>query len=361
MGKSTHKPRRQENRFGCISKLSGTRRRPWRARAFVSCIWNESKGRYIQEYKTVGYYSTYSEAENALYQYNQNPYDLDSHKITFGEIFERWSNEAYPTMSQSNIQAYNAAYKVCGDVEHRPFVEIRYQELQHVIDESGKNYPTLRKIHLLFAMLYKWAMKNEITTNNQAQFVDIKQYKDKNPNKIDRLPFTAEEIETLWKWSKTNEYVSVILMMIYSGVRQGELRDLKKEDVHLEDKYFYISKSKTPAGIRNVPINEKVLPFFKAWYEKNPSSEYLITTREGQHLNDRNFRDSYFVQVLEQVGIEGEHKPHDTRHTCISLLTVAGVDERIIKKIVGHAGKGVTENVYTHIEMQTLLEAINQI
>ena len=45
----------------------------------------------------------------------------------------------------------------------------------------------------------------------------------------------------------------------------------------------------------------------------------------------------------------------------ISLLTVAGVDERIIKKIVGHAGKGVTENVYTHIEMQVLIEAINKI
>lgn len=55
------------------------------------------------------------------------------------------------------------------------------------------------------------------------------------------------------------------------------------------------------------------------------------------------------------------HTPHDTRHTCISLLTVAGVDERIIKKIVGHAGKGVTENVYTHIEMKPLLEAINRI
>ncbi len=360
MGKTTHKPRRQENRFGCISKLSGTRRKPWRARAFVSCSFDKIKGKYIQEYKTVGYYKTYAEAENALYQYNKNPYDLDCGKITFGQVFERWSDEAYPTMSQSNIQSYNAAYKVCSEIENRPLVEIRYQELQRVIDESGKNYPTLRKILLLFHMIYKWSAKNEITNNNQAQFVDIKQYKDKNPNKIDRLPFSKEEVERLWKWSDRNEYVSVILMMIYSGVRQGELRDLKKENVHLDEKYFFIEKSKTPSGIRNVPISDKVLPFFKYWYEKN-SSEYLITTRDGMHLNDRNFRDSYFVQVLDQVGIQGEHKPHDTRHTCISMLTVAGVDERLIKKIVGHSGKGVTENVYTHIEMEELLKAINTI
>ena len=56
-----------------------------------------------------------------------------------------------------------------------------------------------------------------------------------------------------------------------------------------------------------------------------------------------------------------QHRPHDTRHTCISLLTEKEVDERFIKKIVGHKGQGVTENVYTHIELPTKLEAINLI
>ena len=41
-----------------------------------------------------------------------------------------------------------------------------------------------------------------------------------------------------------------------------------------------------------------------------------------------------------------KHRPHDTRHTCVSLLAAAGIDERIIKKIVGHAGQGVTEEGY---------------
>lgn len=50
-----------------------------------------------------------------------------------------------------------------------------------------------------------------------------------------------------------------------------------------------------------------------------------------------------------------EHKPHDTRHTCVSLLTEAGVDERIIKKIVGHKGKSVTETVYTHLDLEIKL------
>jgi integrase len=62
---------------------------------------------------------------------------------------------------------------------------------------------------------------------------------------------------------------------------------------------------------------------------------------------------------MEQMNME--HRPHDTRHTCISLLSVAGVDDKVIKKIVGHKGQGVTETVYTHYELAELLEAINRI
>lgn len=352
--------KRLPNGFGNISRLPGKRRNPYRARIVESCTLDMEHGRVIKKWIVVGYFPTYQDALVHLTEYHKNPYDLESATITFKEVYTRWCEEAFPNMSTSNIHSYKAAFGVCGSIENRPFVDIKYQELQNVIDTCGKNYPTLRKIILLFHMMYRWCEKNQITTNNQSQYVDISQYKDKNPNKIDRSPFTNEDIERMWKWSETNEYVSVMLIMIYTGVRQGELRDLKKKDVHLSEHYFFIPKSKTPAGIRNVPICDKIYPFFEYWMNMN-ESEYVFTTRDGKYLNDRNFRDAYWTNVLEQIGIPTTHRPHDTRHTCISMLTVAGVDERIIKKIVGHAGKGITENVYTHIEMKELLEAINKI
>lgn len=48
-------------------------------------------------------------------------------------------------------------------------------------------------------MLYKFALQNDICSKDYAQYVDISQYKDKNPNKYDRQPFSKEEIETVWK------------------------------------------------------------------------------------------------------------------------------------------------------------------
>lgn len=128
--------------------------------------------------------------------------------------------------------------------------------------------------------------------------------------------------------------------------------------MNLSERCFDVTASKTQSGIRKVPIANKVLPFFEYWYSLN-DCEYLISTPEDKHFEYRNYYDSYWKLLMRQINMS--HRPHDTRHTCISLLTEAGVDERMIKKIVGHNGQGVTQQVYTHFEIAALLEAINKI
>lgn len=91
-------------------------------------------------------------------------------------------------------------------------------------------------------------MKHDICAKDYSEFVDISQYKDKNPNKIDRFPFTDEEIKTMWNWSTKNEYVSIFLMLIYTGVRQGELRDLKKKMFTLKNAIFISDNQKHLPG-----------------------------------------------------------------------------------------------------------------
>ena len=62
---------------------------------------------------------------------------------------------------------------------------------------------------------------------------------------------------------------------------------------------------------------------------------------------------------MEQIGID--RTPHCSRHTCISMLSEAGVQDTTIKKIVGHSGAmPLTEKVYTHFDMQVLVDAINK-
>ena len=63
---------------------------------------------------------------------------------------------------------------------------------------------------------------------------------------------------------------------------------------------------------------------------------------------------------MKQLG--ADHVIHETRHTCISLLTLADVNPTIIKNIVGHkSAMSLTERVYTHFDIKPLTDAINKI
>lgn len=239
------------------------------------------------------------------------------------------------------------------------FCDIRKMHLQKVIDTCGKNYPTLKKLKILFTVLFKYAMENDICTKDYSQYIDIQQYKSKNPNSLDRQPFNQEETDLLWQSLGKSPYVSVVLMLIYSGCRISELLDLRKADISMEDSCFRITAAKTAAGIRTVPIAAKIYPLFEFWMKKN-NCPYLLSTPEGKHLSYPNYYNNYWKPLMAQAELSF-HRPHDTRHTCITLLTAAGVDDKIIKRIVGHTGSSITDTVYTHYETAQLLDAINKI
>ena len=146
---------------------------------------------------------------------------------------------------------------------------------------------------------------------------------------------------------KDDKYYQIVLMLIYNGVRISELLDLKKENVHLDKQYFDVIDIKTESGIRKVPIADKVLDFYKGWFNDGIDSEYLLHTDDGKHFLYRNYYDSYFKPLMKNLDIE---------------LADAHVDQTAIKKIVGHAGAmTLTEKIYTHMDIEELVKAINLI
>ena len=97
-----------------------------------------------------------------LADYNHNPYDTRAAKMTFSEVYEEWSKKKYPTVSESNVKGYSASYKACTILYSRVFKDLKLADLQQVIDTCGKNYPTLKKIKILFSQLYDFIIKNTI-------------------------------------------------------------------------------------------------------------------------------------------------------------------------------------------------------
>jgi integrase len=342
---------RLPNGYGSIFQMKDRpRRNPWRVR--ITTGWNEN-GK--QQFKILGNYPTRTEAMKALVDYHENPYSIEQ-TITFAELYQKWSAEKFDTISHSNALAYKASYATCSLLYDMQFVQIRKSHLQAVIDNCDKNYPTLRKIKVLFNQLYKFAMENDICEKDYSQFVDIAKHKERTEEK--HKPFTDAETNKLWQEINRNEYISVVLMLLYSGVRISELLDLKKENVHLAEQYFDVIESKTAAGIRKVPIADRTLLFFKHWMQNE--SDYLICNVESNKMIYHTFIRTYWKPLMKELNLD--HIPHDTRHTTISLLARAEVNQTIIKRIVGHAGAmDLTEKVYTHFDIQQLIDAINKI
>lgn len=361
------------NGVGSVYKLSGKRRKPWAARKTVGWTFDEEKKKSYPVYQFVGYYTTRQEALTALMEYNKNPYDLDVNTITFEEIYEKWSEVHFPKVSDSNAKGYRASYNLCESIRSMRFIDIKLIHLQKIVDESGKNTPTLKKLKVLFGLMYDYAVINEIVTPDKREmirFLDISQAG--NPNAKNRKPFTKKAIKLLWDTYPSNDYISIVLILIYTGLRISELLELKKEDINVAERWLFVKEAKTEAGVREVPIAEKVVPFFEYWMAKN--CDTLICTPDEQPFTYRNYYDSYWIPLMIDLNLgkyvmeEGKQEPvykgytpHCTRHTCISLLTEVGVDERILQKIVGHKGQNVTQAVYTHIDLPYKLEAINKI
>ncbi|MCR5776481.1 MAG: site-specific integrase [Lachnospiraceae bacterium] len=330
------------NGYGSVYKLSGNRRKPWAVRLTVS--HDED---YHMKYKYLGYYETQADALAALAAYHNDPHSLDNENITFADVYRLWSNEHFPKIRQKTQEGYRTSYLHCAPIHNLPMVDIKRAHLQNLIDTCGKNIGTLKLMKTLMTTLFKFALQNDIVVKNYAQFVDVNQYKEKNPNANPHTVFTSDEINDLWERSD-DDIIKTVLMLIYSGCRISELLELKKDNVNIAEHYFDIINSKTNAGIRRVPIADKIMPFFSYFMEKG--DKYLL----GKHIIYRTYLDHWDM-------VNTGHTPHDTRHTCVSLLTTQGVDERIIRKIVGHSGKSITESVYTHIDMDKMLEAINLI
>lgn len=336
------------NGYGSVIKLGGNRRKPYAVR--ITTGWNDN-GK--QKFEYISYHETRPEAMIALAEFNNNPYDLKARKITFAEVFDRFTKEKFKKVSKSNINGYNASFKQSKDLHHLKFIDIKKSHLQAVIDNCNKSYGTKRKIKVLFNQLYKFALENDLTTKDYSKFVEL----GKNDTVSNRMPFSDVEIDCLWKNINRMDFIDTVLIMIYTGLRPGELIDIENKNININERYMR-GGIKTEAGKnRIIPINKKILPLIEN--RINTDHQYLITNHENKQMSYYNYYEEKWKKIMEQL--EMKHKPHDCRHTFATLMDNAGANKLSIKRIMGHASKDITDKVYTHKDIEQLLLAIDLI
>lgn len=341
---------RNPNGYGTIYKLSGKRRRPYIVRKTTG--WEMVNGRLKQLYDTIGYYATRPEAMKALSDYNSNPYSIETATVTFQELYEKLMSRKTDKISYSNTKGYAMAFNICSSLHELKFVDIRTDHMQKIIDTCGKGYGTLRKIKVLFNQLYDYAMENDVVSKSYSDYVKLPE----NEEESTRIPFPDDEIKILWDNLNTIDFIDTILIMIYSGLRIGELLIIKNADININERYMR-GGIKTAAGKnRVIPINKKILPLIQ---NRMGSSEYLILNNFGKKMKYDNYKREKWERIMTDLSMK--HNPHDCRHTCATLLDNAGANKLSIKRILGHASSDITDKVYTHKDIEELKKAIDLI
>lgn len=335
---------KNQNGTGSIYKLKGKRRKPWAIRISYQNETGATKRKYL------GYFETKKEAQEVLFTYNKNPL-LFSGK-TFKEIKTLWLSSIKEKILPETFKNIVINLKHFEILNENKISDIKLFQLQKIFNDMDYSRGYKSNCKSVLNRIFNFALKNDFIDSNKVQFVEL----GKKNIVVERKIFTRDEINILWQNLKVNN-VYIILILIYTGMRIGELLALKVCDIDLNNKVIYIRKSKTSSGIRTIPIPDKILSLFieNIFYE----NEYFILSKNLTPLSYMTFKYRFNV-LLEKLGIQ-KHTIHDTRHTFATMLNNADANSTSIIKLIGHSDFSITENVYTHKDVEELRKAINSI
>lgn len=370
------KHKRLPNGFGQITELKNPNLRN-RFRAMVS-VGKTPEGRPISKLlKPQAYFPTYNDAYAALLEYNKNPYDLDA-SLTVKELYDRWSVGYYETASDGGARSYKAAWKYCSSIYSMRIADVRPRHIKGCMEEGVVEYRGVVKhasagvksrIKSLFNLLMDYAVEYDLVDKNYARAFNVSDdvLQEIEDNKKSHLIFTQDEMNTLWKHENDVPFVDIILFQCFSGFRPQELGLLVLTNVNL-DEGIIIGGMKTAAGrLRTVPIHESVRHIVESKYQEalDRKSPYLFNcfderVRNGYKLTYSRYRQR-FLEAMECLGLNEEHKPHDPRKHFITLAKKYQMDEYALKYIVGHEIEDITEKVYTERENQWLIDEMAKI
>jgi integrase len=375
--KKPNRRRRLPNGFGQISEIKNRNlRRPFRA--MVSAGKDRRTGRPIcKPLQPESYFATYNEAYAALTEYNRNPYDL-SPTLTVRELYERWLADYEKKVSgKSSISSIRSAWSYCSALYEMRVTDVRARHIKGVMEHGRavvrgveKTITPYLKIRVksLFNVLLDYAVEYELVERNFARTFAVSSdvSKEVETNRREHISFTDDEMDLLWENLDRIPYIDVLLVQCYAGWRPQELGLIRIEDVDL-DNWTFTGGMKTEAGTgRLVPIHSRIRQLVQRRYDEALSlgSEYLFNSvgkrTRGLKLTYGKYKNR-FRSIVEELGLNPRHQPHDGRVQFVTMAKKYGVDEYAIKYIVGHAIPDITEKVYTRRENSWLSEEIEKI
>jgi integrase len=143
-------------------------------------------------------------------------------------------------------------------------------------------------------------------------------------------------------------------MALNTGMRRGEILNLKWSDINMRTGTIIIRKSKNNE-VRMIPINDTLKQSLEQ-IGPQQSNEYVFGNGNGKPYVTIK---TGFKAAVRRAGIT-DFRFHDLRHTFASHLIMSGVDIKSVQELLGHKDIRMTIR-YSHLSNAHLQEAVKRL
>lgn len=188
-------------------------------------------------------------------------------------------------------------------------------------------------------------------------------------HKLEQLAFQKMKYRE-GDWYGNN--AKVIVFLLHTGLRFGEVTGLRWKNVDLENKNIFIidnspiikNRSKTgpvytldkttpkrKSSQRHVSLSDMACKILMYFYERYPheDDDLVFVSKTGTPLNRRNVNRTLIILLNAADCSVKEASVHDLRHSFGSELILHGVDIKVVSELMGHKDIQTTYNIYIHI------------
>ena len=242
------------------------------------------------------------------------------------------------------------------------FKDIEYSDLRFYLmylkEEKNDNNSSIdRKLSALRGF-YKYLANEDVVKSNVFSLVN-------GPKKEKKLPryFEYNELEELFNVPDVSTSLGqrdlLLLELLYAtGVRVGELTNIKIKDIDLSSKSILILGKGNKERI--VTYGDYCEEILKRYLDEGylllntKNSDYLFLNKNGGCLTERGVR--YILdQIIKQTSISKNISPHMIRHSFATHLLNEGCELTTVQKLLGHESIKATQ-IYTHVTTDRLRE-----
>ena len=230
---------------------------------------------------------------------------------------------------------------------------------------------TVHHYHAFISSVLSTAVHWQILLSNPCERVKPPKVTRKEAKYLDEsgLEKVLDVIDSLP--DEDNQYCVMIKILLFTGLRRGELCGLKYEDIdfnkntisikrnllYLPDKGIFENTPKTESSIRTISVSDNIIQLIKKHKvlrmrrtielgDKWVETDYIFTGWNGVPLHPDTIS-SWFRKLVQKYDLPNV-SIHSLRHTAATMLLMNGLPVKAVSSRLGHANAVTTSQIYSH-------------